>query len=107
MKIGFVILHYQLENLTKKCVSSIIKHMPDAIIVIVDNCSPNHSGKRLQAFYAQKENIVCLLNSENQVFAKGNNIGYRYLKQHYSCDYICCINNDTIVNDSSFAEKIV
>ena len=50
-KIGFVVLHYNSEVETKNCVNSILQHVPDSYIVVVDNASPNNSGKNLMEFY--------------------------------------------------------
>ena len=106
MKIGFVILHYQVMKMTQKCVRSIKKFVSDAVIVIVDNNSPDNSGKELQKIYENDNDIICILNTENIGFARGNNIGYKYLKNNYNCDYICCINNDTLITDRHFSEKV-
>ena len=45
---GYVILHYQSIEITKKCVDKLLMFSKTNPIVIVDNCSPNGSGKQLE-----------------------------------------------------------
>lgn len=107
MTIGFEVLHYQTIEDTISCVSSINNHVKEPVIVIVDNASPNGSGKKLAELYKNHNNIKVILSEENLGFAKGNNIGYEYLKVNYNCDFICCINNDTLLVEGDFEDKIV
>lgn len=106
MEIGFEILHYQSTNDTIDCVNSILKYIDNPLIVIVDNASPNKSGLKLQQLYRNYPNITVIISEKNLGFAKGNNIGYRYIRNNYNCKYICCINNDTRLIDYGFKEKL-
>lgn len=72
-------------------------------IVIVDNCSPNGSGKQLEKLYSKCANVSVIINKENQGFAKGNNLGYQYIKSKYLLNYIVVMNNDIMIEDSDFA----
>lgn len=105
-KIGFVILHYQLLEQTIECVNSVFKNVPGAFVVIVDNCSPNGSGNELETLYRDNESVHCLLLKENLGFAKGNNVGYSYLREKQEFKFICCINNDTLIIQKDFLEKV-
>ena len=100
--VGYVILHYQNENVSKQCISSLLASSKESPIVVVDNASPNGSGKRLQSYYAAEKRIVVLLNEANLGFAKGNNVGFAYLKKHFNPDYIVVLNNDVIITDLNF-----
>lgn len=106
--IGFVILHYNVVKETKDCVVSIVRNLQgkDYGIVIVDNASPNKSGKYLEKYYSRSEKIHVLLNQENLGFAKGNNIGYRYATDVLKSDFICILNNDTIIEQNNFLDII-
>lgn len=106
MSIGFEILHYQTLDDTTACVASITEHIKDPVIVIVDNASPNQSGKKLAELYKDQKNITVITSEENLGFAKGSNIGYKYLKEHFRCDFICCINNDTQLIKDGFEAKL-
>ena len=102
-KIAFIILHYQTLDETIKCIES-IKNRIDTEnyeIIIVDNCSPNGSGKILYDKYNEIERYHVLLNEKNLGFSAGNNIGFRHAKK-IKCDFIAMINNDTCLITDNF-----
>ena len=100
--IGYVILHYQSIEITKKCVDKLLMFSKTNPIVIVDNCSPNGSGKQLEKMYSKCTNITVIINEENQGFAKGNNLGYQYIKRKYSLSYVVVMNNDIMIENNDF-----
>lgn len=100
---GYVILHYQSIEITKKCVDKLLMFSKNNPIIIVDNCSPNGSGKQLEKMYSTCINITVIINEENQGFAKGNNLGYQYIKRKYSLNYVVVMNNDIMIEDNDFA----
>lgn len=103
----FVILHYIVFEETVKCVNSILNNIEgDKKIIIVDNASPNNSGKLLMEKYGDKSNIVVLKNSQNLGFARGNNVGYSYAKKKFNPDFIIVMNNDMEIFQSEFIEEI-
>lgn len=104
--IGFEILHYQTIEDTIACIESILEFVPNSVIVVVDNASPNGSGGVLARRYAHNYNITIIHSQQNEGFANGNNIGYKYLKENYDCNYICCVNNDTLIIENGFQECI-
>ena len=97
-KVGFIILHYNDIETTKKCIDSIqcLEQIQDSKILIVDNHSPNNSGTELKKQYAGIENIEILLLEDNYGYSRANNIGYAYLKKSENFDYIVVANNDII-----------
>lgn len=108
MNFGFVILHYRAYEMTVRCVSSILKMFSsdNLHIAVVDNASPNESGKRLQEHFSNESQVEVLLNHENLGFARGNNAGYDFLIQHYDLDFVIVMNNDVIIEQSDFLQKI-
>ena len=100
---GYVILHYQSIEITKKCVDKLLMFSKNNPIIIVDNCSPNGSGKQLEKMYSKCINITVIINEENQGFAKGNNLDYQYIKRKYSLNYVVVMNNDIMIEDNDFA----
>lgn len=111
MKFGFVILHYLAEGMTVECVETLNKTFGELKninfeIVIVDNASPDGSGERLKSRYNTYKNIVVLNNKENMGFAKGNNIGYSYLREVKPVDFIIILNNDVLITQNNFLEEI-
>lgn len=105
---GFVILHYLDFEMTKKCVDNIIDKYGEynIQIAIVDNASGNNSGVCLKNVYKENSKVTILINEENLGFARGNNIGYQYLKRNYAPEYIIILNNDVIINQTGFLEKV-
>lgn len=104
--IGYVVLHYFSYDSTIQTIQSIIDHDESAVIVLVDNCSPNGSGKSLREKFTNQANIEVVLLKENLGFAKGNNAGYKILKEKYNVDYICILNNDVLILDSDMKQKL-
>lgn len=108
MKYGFLILHYMDLQVTTDCVKNIIQRFGknNIEIVVVDNASPNGSGRELQMLFEKNDQVKVLISSENLGFAKGNNLGFDYLKKHFDLDYMIVINNDINIQDDKFLEKI-
>lgn len=106
-RIVYVILHYNDEIVTIKCVESLLHIIgSDSEIVIVDNASPNNSGELLQKKYKMFEHINVILNNDNAGFAKGNNVGYIYARDTLHADVIVDMNNDVEIHQEDFEETI-
>lgn len=108
-EIAFVVLHYQVIEVTKKCVESILKLMnqqerENFIIIVVDNCSPNATGIELKKIYIHNKYVEVIQNTENLGFSKGNNIGYKKAKEKYQAEYIIVTNNDTEFIQKEFVD---
>ena len=106
--ISFVILHYNAIEETINCVNSIKEKIDTANfrIVIVDNASPNHTGEVLKKRYIADEKIVVIINDTNLGFAKGNNVGYKYAVEDLKSDFVCIMNNDTLLVQDDFFDVI-
>lgn len=105
-KTVFVVLHYLNMDDTVHCIASLQKNCPCCPVVVVDNASPNGSGKALLDRYSGDEFVEIVLNARNDGFAEGNNIGYAVAKERYKADFIICINNDTAIEDPNFLCKV-
>lgn len=94
--IGFVVLHYMTEDVTYRAVETLLSKVDTQFyrIIIVDNGSEDGSGQRIAEKYRNFEKIIVILNSENIGFARGNNLGFRYIKENYHSKYIILMNND-------------
>ena len=106
--IAFVILHYNTIKETNDLVLS-IKNRIDTQnyrIVIVDNFSPNNSGEILQEQYKYDESVEVVLLQDNIGFARGNNKGIDFIRSRFDSDYICCMNNDTLLIQNNFTRLI-
>ena len=107
-KIGFCILHYLVKDVTINCVNSIMQKCKgeNYAMVIVANACKNNCGKELQKLYKNNNKVKVIINKTNLGFAKGNNVGFRYLKK-LGCDYIVMLNNDTLLLTNHFGEEII
>ena len=102
--ISFIILHYKNIKDTIECIDSIknIKTNKKVTIIIVDNNSLNQDEVEKLKNYTND----IIINEDNLGFAKGNNIGCKYAIDKYNPDFLCVINNDTIINQSNFIDEI-
>lgn len=106
---SFVILHYLDYETTVACVESILNNLcyHNYKIIIVDNASPNQSGEKINNKYQNNDKIKVILRNKNDGFANGNNAGYIYAKEFYDAEFVICINNDTILTQNDFLQRIV
>jgi GT2 family glycosyltransferase len=104
--IGFVLLNYLAFSETINCVKEVLRLPGPKQIVIVDNYSYNESFDALMFAFGNKDNIKIIETGENLGFAKGNNIGYKYLLEHFSCDFIVVMNTDIEILQNDFIDRI-
>lgn len=107
--IGFVILHYNAIKETRDCIDSIINKIdtPHYKVVVVDNASPNGTGKELYNEFLSYNKVEVILSKDNLGFARGNNLGFMRLKNENHWDFICMLNNDTCIIQENFLEVII
>lgn len=107
--ISFVILNYNTYEEAIVCAESILNTQtyPDIQIVIVDNGSKNDSTKRLEEYQEGKERVHLVVSKENLGFAKGNNMGIRYAREHFLPDFIVAANSDIIFEQPDYCEKLI
>ena len=104
--ICYIILHYQDIDMTRRCIYSLLNNTVESKLIIVDNCSPNGSGKILQEELLENHRVTVIINSRNEGFASGNNMGYQFAKKQYIPEIMVVMNNDIIINDPTFELKI-
>lgn len=95
-KVAFLILNYKTYHDTiilAKEIMSFKEFGSEYGLVIVENASPNESWIELNAFLGNKADIYLVQSLENGGFAKGNNLGLRFMAQ-CAPKYVCIINND-------------
>lgn len=106
-EIGVVILNYMKYELTKRCVDALLALQTTIPIVVVDNNSPNESYKKLSQYF---EALICVDVVENKInsgYAAGNNVGIRYLFEHYdNIRYVCIMNPDVQVTYQGLFENL-
>jgi len=122
MKIGIVILNYKNFTDTINCLSSVIELITESeiFVVVVDNCSKNESVEEISDFLSKNkrkflcieedynfesnyriENFTIIKSSKNTGYARGNNIGLKFLLK-FKINYIAIINNDVLLKNTNF-----
>lgn len=106
--VAFVILHYNTIDVTINCVVSIMKlnGKHQSRIVIIDNASPNDTGKILAKKYQGDAMIDVLLRESNDGFSVGNNEGCAYAIKKWNPDFLVVANNDIEFCQNDFLIKI-
>ncbi len=104
--ICFIVLHYMVMEQTIECVDCLLQLNGEKKIIIVDNASKNGSGKKLELYYSDSDDIVVILNEENLGFARGNNVGCAYAREVFHPDYYVVMNNDVLIRQKDFIGRI-
>lgn len=108
MRFCFIILHYKNFKDTLECINSIKSKLltKNYNIIIVDNGSLDETTKKLRELEEIEKEIDIIFLDENMGFAKGNNIGCKYAIDKYSPEILIVINNDTLIIQNDFLDKI-
>ncbi|MFC2036379.1 glycosyltransferase family 2 protein [Chloroflexota bacterium] len=86
-----------LDSLTQLC-------YPRFQVVVVDNASTDGTPQRVAEQYPS---VLLIRNMENQGYAGGCNSGIQFAVQELDAAYICILNNDTIIRDRCFLDRLV
>lgn len=124
-KVSIVLLSYKGAEDTIECIGSLMNlNNKNINILIVDNCSPDDTVKKLETnlnelykddfklikydskikkYSNSKANskIILILNDKNAGFSAGNNVGIRFSRLYLKNKYIWILNNDTIVEKNN------
>lgn len=94
MDVSIVILNYNAGYFLDLCLSSVERAIKkvDGEVIIVDNCSTDHSFLRNSKNYSQ---FTFINNETNLGFAKGNNVAIPKCKG----DYVLFLNPDTLISE--------
>ena len=96
--IGIVIVNYNRGNLVYEMVQVFSRYNTISQIVIVDNSSKDDSRILLKSIEGKK--IKCLFSKVNKGYAIGNNVGLKFLKENYNCDYCFVVNPDVFFEEN-------
>lgn len=97
-KFSIIIPTWNTADITKKCVQTINKYIPNTQIIVVDNGSQDNTVKDLKKY----KNIKLIENKSNLGFSKANNIGLKSA----TADYIVFMNSDIELIDKSLIEMV-
>jgi GT2 family glycosyltransferase len=103
--VSIIILAYNNLNLTRQCLDSIFAHTSQAKspfeVIVVDNASSDGTKEYLQEL--EKAGMIrAIYNADNRGFPAGNNQAAEIAQG----EYLCLLNNDTIVTQG-FLEKML
>lgn len=105
---AYLILHYKNADVTEQCLESLFQlDLQDSEIVVVDNASNNGSYESLFEKYGKNQRVHFIKNVENLGYAAGNNVGFRYAKEKLHADWIVLINNDVVIEQKDFQQKVL
>ncbi|MBI3558938.1 glycosyltransferase family 2 protein [Candidatus Gottesmanbacteria bacterium] len=95
MDLSVIIVSYNVKELLKNCLESILKYTQNLKyeIIVVDNASTDNSVSYLRSL----SNLKLILSKENGGFSKGNNLGIKEAKGKY----ILLLNPDTLLVENS------
>lgn len=92
--VTIIILNWNNAADTLECLESVFQlDYPNYHVMVVDNGSTDDSVSRIRARYPELDIVE---TGENLGYAEGNNVGIR-LSIESNCEYICMLNNDTLV----------
>ncbi|MDD5529606.1 MAG: glycosyltransferase family 2 protein [bacterium] len=101
MELSIIILNYNGKHWLKGCLQSIFKNTRkiNFEVIVVDNASTDGSIE-----YVKKEfpSVKIISNETNVGFTRGNNIGLK----EAGGEYICILNNDTIILPDAIANLL-
>ena len=102
--ISFVILNYKTWQEAAACAASVFATQTygDIQVVIVDNGSGNESVRELRARFADEPRVHLVTSEKNLGFARGNNLGIDYAREHFAPDFIVAANSDIIFEQRDF-----
>lgn len=101
IELSIIIVNYNVKAFLQNCLSSILRSTEkiNSEIIVVDNASDDGSVELIKKNFPQ----VKLIESKiNLGFSRANNLGLQVAQGRY----ICLINPDTIVEESTFHEMI-
>lgn len=108
VRMAYVILHYNSVDETRECIRSVQRThaISDSAIIVIDNASPNGTGRILKEEYASVPEVEVILNDENSGFSRGNNMGYQFVRARYDAAFVTVCNNDVVFPSADYVEKV-
>lgn len=103
MKCDIIIAVWNELEITRNCINSLIRHTAFPYrLIIIDNASHSEVRDYLESLKSGISDFLVIRNEENLGFVKAMNQG---LKQS-SAEFICLMNNDTVVTEGWLNEMI-
>jgi len=87
-RLSIIIVSYNSQDFIEKCLNSVLKNVPAAEIIVLDNASKDKTAEKLKKFLPK---ITLVESEKNLGFSKGNN---RAVKEARG-EYLFFLNPDT------------
>lgn len=116
---GIVVVTYKNTLGTISFINNQISKLKDSYkLVIVNNSSSDEDNKFIELnTNAEKVDSTKEINKRNNIFligtvenlgyAKGNNLGVKFLTKHFECEYFLFSNDDIEINDNYCLNKLI
>ncbi len=99
--LGIIIINYNTYSKTIDCIDSIKRtYNGEYKLYLLDNASPNESGKILFEKYGKDESVCLILSDTNYGYARGNNLCLKRAVED-GCKYVIISNNDIVYKDDA------
>lgn len=95
-RLGYVVLHYEYEELTNVCVENLLRHAPGAQVLVIDNGSSSPFRWRGPT----------LRLGENRNLAKAMNEGTSAMLADTRVDAVVQLNNDIVVTETTHEQLV-
>jgi len=107
-KLSIIVINYNTKELTLNCVSSLYKQYEKELgdgefeIVLIDNASPDGSGKELDNLLKDKKGLTFIESNKNLGFGGGNNKAAEKAKG----ELLLFLNSDTEILDKGLVNMV-
>lgn len=103
MKVSVVIPTYNRAAMVCSCIRHVLATgYPALEVVVVNDCSPDDTDRRIRAEFGDDPRVVCLRNATNRLQAASRNIGARAA----SGDYLLFLDDDNEIAPDAIAELL-
>jgi glycosyltransferase involved in cell wall biosynthesis len=98
-----IVVNYRTEQLTRRCVESLLKHYRDAKLLLIDNGSQDASAAYINRVAQHNENVVCIINAENLYHGPAMHQGIT----SSATPFVFTLDSDCEVLERGFLERML
>ena len=107
MKVSILMLTYNAPNYVKESIETVKRSTEEVEyeLIVVDNASKFKTRHLLKKLHKERYIDKLFLNSENLLFAKGNNIASSFCSE--DSDYILLLNSDICIKNPKWLKNLL